>query len=56
MSIPISQFNNSSFQDELAAFLQQASIESIKQFAAQTYKAGSLAFESRDTTNPSLVI
>ncbi|KAH8810980.1 hypothetical protein F5884DRAFT_897492 [Xylogone sp. PMI_703] len=54
-SIPISEFNNPLFQDELAAFLQQASTESIKQFAAHTHKAGSFAFESRDTTDPSLI-
>ncbi|RFU26654.1 hypothetical protein B7463_g9687, partial [Scytalidium lignicola] len=55
VSIPMSEFNKPSFQDELATFLQQASTESIKQFAAHTHKAGSFAFESRDTTDPSLV-
>ena len=41
--------------DELALFLEQASAESIKQFAARTAKAGSSAFESRDTVDPCLV-
>ncbi|KAF2494893.1 hypothetical protein BU16DRAFT_590135 [Lophium mytilinum] len=50
-----SVFGDASFQEELAAFLQQASTESIKRFAAKTHKAGSLAFESRDTADPALI-
>jgi hypothetical protein len=55
VAIPYSVFDNSSFQDNLASFLEQASTESIKRFAAHTNKAGSFAFESRDTVDPSLI-
>ncbi|KAI9733803.1 MAG: hypothetical protein M1818_007070 [Claussenomyces sp. TS43310] len=55
VTVPLSTFDNSSFQTQLATFLQQASAESIKRFAAHTYKAGSFAFESRHTVDPSLV-
>ena len=48
-------FTDSSFQDNVARFLEQASIEQIKDFAATTLKAGSNAFESRDTANPALI-
>jgi hypothetical protein len=53
--IPISEYEKTSFQDELATFLGRASTESIKRFAAHTNKAGSFAFESRDTVNPALI-
>ena len=49
------EFTNSSFQDNLAIFLEQASTESIKQFSARTNKAGTSTSESRDTTDPSLI-
>ena len=55
VAIPYSDFVNSSFQDNLAAFLEQASTESVKRFAAQAHKAGSLVYESRDTVEPSLI-
>ncbi|KAI9734261.1 MAG: hypothetical protein M1834_002365 [Cirrosporium novae-zelandiae] len=55
IAIPFSEFNNASFQDNLATFLEQASTEPIKRFAAHTNKAGSFAFESRDTVDPSLI-
>ncbi|KAI9782401.1 MAG: hypothetical protein M1816_001899 [Peltula sp. TS41687] len=55
IAIPYLVFVDSSFQDNLAAFLEQASTESIKRFAAHTNKAGSFAFESRETADPSLV-
>lgn len=55
VAIPYSIFENTSFQHELATFLEQASTESVKRFAARTTKAGSFAFESRDTVDPSLI-
>ncbi|MCJ1431212.1 hypothetical protein MMC27_000563, partial [Xylographa pallens] len=55
VAIPYSEFITASFQESLAAFLEQASTESIKRFAARTNKAGSSAFESRDTVDPSLI-
>lgn len=53
--VPYSDFVNASFQDNLAAFLEQASTESVKRFAAQAHKAGSSVYESRDTVDPSLI-
>jgi hypothetical protein len=55
VAIPFSEFTNDSFQNNLAAFLEQASTESIKRFAARTNKAGSSICESRDTADPSLI-
>jgi len=55
VAIPYSVFAQASFQDSLASFLEQASTESIKRFAAHSTKAGSLAFESRETVDPSLI-
>ena len=51
----VSEFNNESFQNSLAAFLEQASTQSVKQFAAQVNKAGSSVYESRDTVDPCLI-
>ena len=48
-------FEDASFQASFAEFLEKASVEPVKQFAATTLKAGSLAYESRDTTAPSIV-
>ncbi|KAL8812512.1 MAG: hypothetical protein Q9223_001173 [Gallowayella weberi] len=53
--IPPDTFENESFQDTLASFLEKASLESVKQYAATTLKAGSNAYESRDTTFPAIV-
>ena len=55
VAMPYSRFNESTFLENLAEFLEQASTESIKSFAAHTNKAGSLAYESRDTVDPSLI-
>ena len=55
VAVPLQDFDNPTFQDNLAVFLEQASVESIKCFAARTNKAGSFAFESRNTVDPSLV-
>ncbi|KAL9104009.1 MAG: hypothetical protein Q9163_000987 [Psora crenata] len=55
VAIQYSDFAQPSFQENLAAFLEQASTESIKRYAAHTNKAGSSAYESRDTVDPSLI-
>ncbi|KAL9633457.1 MAG: hypothetical protein Q9164_004691 [Protoblastenia rupestris] len=55
VAIPYSEFSSISFLENLAGFLEQASTESIKRFAASTNKAGSSAYESRDTVDPSLI-
>ncbi|KAI9765237.1 MAG: hypothetical protein M1840_007729 [Geoglossum simile] len=55
VAIPFSKFIDPSFLDNLAAFLEQASTESVKRFAARAGKAGSFAPESRDTVDPALI-
>jgi hypothetical protein len=55
VAIPTETFEDPSFQYELAVFLEQASVESIKQFAAVALKAGGAAYESRDTVESSLI-
>jgi len=55
VAVPSSTFENESFQTSLADFLERASIEPVKQFAATTLKAGSFAYESRNTTTPAIV-
>ncbi|KAI9771414.1 MAG: hypothetical protein M1839_002804 [Geoglossum umbratile] len=47
--------SNTSFLESLATFLEQASLEPIKRFAAHTTKAGSSTIENRDTVDPSLI-
>ncbi|KAL2826898.1 hypothetical protein BJY01DRAFT_255875 [Aspergillus pseudoustus] len=53
--IPIEVFNNTSFQESLAGFLEQASGEVIEAFAAQAKKAGTQVIERRDTAAPSMI-
>ena len=53
--IPPAVFEEAAFQACLAEFLEKASVEPVKQFAAVTFKARSNAFESRDTATPAVV-
>lgn len=53
--VPFDAFEDDCFQDSLAEFLEKASLEPVKQYAATTLKAGSNAYESRDTTFPAIV-
>ncbi|CAF9942696.1 MAG: hypothetical protein ALECFALPRED_009917 [Alectoria fallacina] len=55
VAVPSSIFEEASFQKCFAEFLEKASVEPVKQFAAVTLKAGSYAFESRDTATPAVV-
>ncbi|KAJ8061235.1 hypothetical protein OCU04_010307 [Sclerotinia nivalis] len=55
VDVPLSTFRQPDFLEELAIFLEQASTESIKRFAARTYKAGSLIIEARDTASCALI-
>ncbi|KAL8760683.1 MAG: hypothetical protein Q9184_003152 [Pyrenodesmia sp. 2 TL-2023] len=55
VAIPSGVFEDESFQDTLANFLERASLEPVKQYAATTQKAGSQAYESRDTSFPAIV-
>ena len=43
--VSVETFQDARFQEQLAVFLERASIESIKEYAAKTRKAGSYAFE-----------
>ncbi|KAL1610088.1 hypothetical protein SLS60_001753 [Paraconiothyrium brasiliense] len=54
-SLPPSVYRTRSFQECLVAFVERASIEPLKQFAAVTYKAGAPMPEIRGTTDPSLI-
>ena len=53
--IPFDEFLKKSFQDSLATFLEQGSMESLKRFAALSVKAKASVIETRDTTDPALV-
>lgn len=55
VAVPSTIFEEASFQECLAEFLEKASVEPVKQFAATTLKARSYAFESRDTATPAVV-
>jgi hypothetical protein len=51
----VEEFNKISFQESLAVFLEQASIESLNKFRAHIFKARASVIESRDTTDPALI-
>jgi hypothetical protein len=51
----VEEFNKNSFQESLAVFLEQASMESLGQFRAHVFKARASVIESRDTTDPALI-
>ncbi|KAL8860831.1 MAG: hypothetical protein Q9178_002861 [Gyalolechia marmorata] len=53
--IPSDTFEDDYFRDGLVGFLEKASLEPVKQYAATTLKAGSNAYESRDTTSPTII-
>ena len=55
VAVPSATFEEDSFQASFTEFLEKASVEPVKQFAAVTLKAGSYAFESRDTPAPAIV-
>jgi len=54
-SVPSEVYSDSSFRKHLAEFVDQASSEYIKQFAAVAIKADASIPEIRDTTDPALV-
>lgn len=55
VAIPLETFNNYDLRLSLASFLEQASLESTKIFAAHTFKAGAEIYEYRDTPDPTLI-
>lgn len=56
VAIPASEFRNTSFQDALATFLEQATEVAFDQFAARAKKGDKLVVESRDTPSPALIL
>jgi hypothetical protein len=55
IAIPLATFNDEGFRVSLASFLEQASLESTKSFAAHTFKAGVDIAECRDTASPAVI-
>lgn len=55
VAVPSSTFEDPLFQESLAEFIERASVEPVKQFAATAFKAGAMAFESRDTASPVII-
>ncbi|KAM0256937.1 hypothetical protein ACHAQJ_004638 [Trichoderma viride] len=53
--LTLSEFNDEKFQEQLAAFLEQASMESIHSLQAQARKAKVVVSEIRDTSDPALI-
>ena len=53
--IPPATYENNEFQASIAEFLEKASLEPVKQYAAVALKAGSQAYESRDTASPAII-
>ncbi|PWY88227.1 hypothetical protein BO70DRAFT_331486 [Aspergillus heteromorphus CBS 117.55] len=54
-AMPLSTFQDRSFLDSMSAFVEQASVEPIEQFAAKSRKAGVELVEIRDTADPALI-
>lgn len=55
VAIPYTTFNDQDFQLSLANFIEQASLETVKDFAAYAFKAGTTVFEYRNTGDPSII-
>ncbi|OLN95466.1 hypothetical protein CCHL11_05173 [Colletotrichum chlorophyti] len=55
VAVPYTTFTDNDFQTSLATFLEQASLETVKDFAAHAFKAGATVFEYRNTGDPSLI-
>ncbi|WDK20879.1 hypothetical protein CGRA01v4_12168 [Colletotrichum graminicola] len=55
VAVPYITFAKPDFQLSLANFIEQASLETIKDFAAFAFKAGATVFEYRNTGDPSII-
>ncbi|CAG9940265.1 unnamed protein product [Clonostachys rosea f. rosea IK726] len=55
VGIPIETFKSSSFRENLATFLEQATKDSFERFAARAHKAGRAIVETRDSSSPALI-
>lgn len=53
--MPLDPFQDSSFRDALAMFLEQSSGELVERFAAKAKKAGATIVEPRDTASPHII-
>ena len=53
--IPFGEFMKESFRENLAAFLEEASMKSLERFRARSVKAKTSIGEARDTSNPFLI-
>jgi hypothetical protein len=55
IAVPYNTFLEDDFQKSLSTFLEQSSLETVKQFAAVTTKASATLSEVRDTPHPTLI-
>ncbi|GKT51435.1 uncharacterized protein ColSpa_11616 [Colletotrichum spaethianum] len=55
VAVPYTTFTDEDFRLNLANFIEQASLETVKDFAAHAFKAGATVFEYRNTGNPSII-
>lgn len=53
--IPLAEFASNHFQEGLATFFEQSSMEAVHNLQAQTKKAQVSVAEARDTTHPALI-
>ncbi|KAI8296379.1 hypothetical protein K4K59_004011 [Colletotrichum sp. SAR11_240] len=55
VAVPYTTFSDDDFQTSVASFIEQASLENTKTFAAHTFKAGAIVYEYRNTGDPSII-
>ncbi|EQB57807.1 hypothetical protein CGLO_02015 [Colletotrichum gloeosporioides Cg-14] len=55
VAVPYTTFSDEDFQTSVASFIEQASLENTKTFAAHTFKAGAIVYEYRNTGDPSII-
>jgi len=55
VAVSVKTFEDKNFQAELAHYLERMSREAISEFRPQAHKGGSVAAETRDTTDPKLI-
>ncbi|PLB47748.1 hypothetical protein P170DRAFT_510506 [Aspergillus steynii IBT 23096] len=54
-SLPLDEFQNPSFQENMASFFEKASLELLEEFAPKSRKAGVDVTETRDTVDPAII-
>ncbi|TQV93180.1 P-loop containing nucleoside triphosphate hydrolase [Cordyceps javanica] len=55
VAIPMTEFTNTSFQETIAVFLEQATEIAFDQFAARAFKGEKAVVETRDSPSPAIV-